>query len=234
MPSGVYTRTEEHIKHILTVGANTRFQKGHSIPQEWREKIRQGRLGKTPWIKGRKHTQEALLKMSLALKGRPLSEQHRQKLIGKHISPSTEFKLGMIPWNKGTHGMQKTLRGEEAPNWQGGITPLSSRIRHSLEFRLWRQKVFERDGYTCQACGIRSIRKYRVNLHPHHIKSFSLYSELRFEINNGITLCSICHSILHKSIAGKVKMDRELRPLTVLFLLSLIRIQEGGIQKNEN
>lgn len=39
-------------------------------------------------------------------KGKRLSQQHRLKLrlakLGHHLSPSTEFKKGMTPWNKGT------------------------------------------------------------------------------------------------------------------------------------
>ena len=78
--------------------------------------------------------------------------------------------------------------GENNPAWKGGITPINTVIRNSLEYENWRKQVFERDLYTCQKCG--QIGEY---LHADHIKPFALYPELRFELNNGRTLCIDCH-----------------------------------------
>ena len=77
--------------------------------------------------------------------------------------------------------------GEKNNLWQGGITPINRRIRTSSEYKNWRRIIFERDDYTCQICGKRG-----VNLRANHIKKFSDYPELRFEFNNGITICSDC------------------------------------------
>jgi len=82
----------------------------------------------------------------------------------------------------------KFEKGDKHPNWKGGTTKQSKIIRNSKEFKEWRFAVFERDNYTCQFCGKRG-----VELHPDHIKPFSLFPELRFEITNGRTLCKPCH-----------------------------------------
>jgi Restriction endonuclease len=61
-------------------------------------------------------------------------------------------------------------------------------IRKSALYKAWRTLVFNRDKYTCQSC-----QKKGGFLHADHIKPFSLYPELRFDVHNGRTLCVPCH-----------------------------------------
>lgn len=85
--------------------------------------------------------------------------------------------------------------------WKGGITPENLRIRHSIEFKVWRAKIFLRDHFTCVQCAGNGV------LHPHHIKSFAEYPELRFDVNNGLTLCRDCHAAIHP-ILQYIKGDK--------------------------
>ena len=66
-------------------------------------------------------------------------------------------------------------------------------IRMSTANKNWRKAVFSRDNYTCQECGKRGVK-----INAHHIKPFAVYPELRFLVENGITLCKKCHIELHK------------------------------------
>ena len=80
-------------------------------------------------------------------------------------------------------------RGKNSNLWTGGVSSINRRIRASADFKNWRTKIFERDNYTCQYCKKRG----GIELHPHHIKPFAYYPELRFRVQNGVTLCKNCH-----------------------------------------
>lgn len=67
--------------------------------------------------------------------------------------------------------------------------------RSSARYRDWRESVFERDGYICQGCGTKK------NLQAHHIEPWEKCTgdkaELRYSVENGITLCRACHLEAH-------------------------------------
>lgn len=123
-------------------------------------------------------------------KGLSWSETIKKKMsdVKKGITFNTgrtHFKKGMIPWN------------------YKGLTPENRRIRSSIEYELWRNSVFARDGYTCQKTGIKG-----GDLVAHHIQGFSQFPELRLAINNGITLSKKSHLQFHK-IYGFTKNTKE-------------------------
>lgn len=166
MPTGVYDRSRCKPRGPLSESA--------------REKLRQANLGK-------KQSPETVKKRANAIRGTKKTEEDRRgisermrgnkRMLGHRHTVATRVLMSA-----------KARSGPDSPWWQGGKTEEAKRIRASMDFRLWREAVFKRDDYTCQICGQRGGR-----LHPDHIKRFSMFPELRFEINNGRTLCESCH-----------------------------------------
>ncbi len=70
------------------------------------------------------------------------------------------------------------------------FVPVSEK-RTSTRLNKWSLAVRRRDGFMCRKCGSRE------KLNAHHIKPFADFPELRFDINNGITLCEDCHKKEH-------------------------------------
>lgn len=140
--------------------------------EEVKQKISKNRIdngvavgGKNPMFDNT-HTPEARKRIGDAHAGKPLTAEHRAKIL--HNTP----------------------RGAECHLWKGGITPVNDRIRHSSLMKNWRNAVFARDNFKCQSCG-----QHGGALQAHHIHPFAANrnSLLIFDVNNGITLCKDCH-----------------------------------------
>lgn len=86
-----------------------------------------------------------------------------------------------------TFRMEKMLP-EEQPTWRGGITKETQRGRGCKKYKMWRHMVFERDCFTCIWCG----SKERIE--ADHIRRWATHPELRYNVDNGRTLCLNCHN----------------------------------------
>lgn len=165
---------------------------------EYRKRMSDAHKGNQGYWTGKKLSEEHRKKLSESHKGQV--NKNKGKKITNFIIKESNFKKGRIPWNKGIK-MSKESRikssishkknarkGKDHHNWKGGLTTINQKIRNSLEYRLWRDAVFERDKWICGWCGIVGGK-----LHADHIKPFALFPELRFSIDNGRTLCIPCH-----------------------------------------
>ena len=80
--------------------------------------------------------------------------------------------------------------GEKSHRWEGGKTQKNTLLRNDIEYKMWREEVFNRDNFTCVLCKERG-----GNLTADHIKPWALYPALRFDVENGRTLCRHCHGL---------------------------------------
>lgn len=150
-----------------------------SLTEKTKEKMRLSKLGsrnprygKPGTCLGRIQTPEQMEKIKIARSKQVITEEHKRKI-----------SLGLR--RAYSDGKRK---GEDSPFYIDGRHKGRTPIKQSYEYKLWRKTVFERDNYTCRDC-----KRRGGELQAHHIKPQSVFPELRFEINNGVTLCRHCH-----------------------------------------
>ena len=102
-------------------------------------------------------------------------------------------------WNNFQQGQRcpgcwfKNNRGENHSSWNPNLTDDDrEKSRNCPELTKWRKAVLEHDNDTCQKCKVKG-----GELEAHHILPWALFPELRFEVENGITLCKTCHDRYH-------------------------------------
>ncbi len=97
-------------------------------------------------------------------------------------------------------------RRSDDPNWynaphfkRGGVHPRynGGRKKRNIamsrhKYKHWRKCVFQRDNYTCQHCGQRG-----GDLIAHHLEHWADNPDLRYAVDNGLTLCEQCHDVVH-------------------------------------
>lgn len=65
----------------------------------------------------------------------------------------------------------------------------------TISYSTWVRHVKERDNYTCRVCGYKSIMKRDID--AHHLDAYQTSEEGRLDVDNGATLCNLCHKLFH-------------------------------------
>lgn len=106
----------------------------------------------------------------------------RKPHLGFKASPETKEKQRQAKLG---------IRGEAHWNYRDGGK--GSKERHYLmgqdEYIQWREFSFIRDNYICQICGSKK------SLQVDHKSPWQLSEERRYDLSNGITMCTDCHLI---------------------------------------
>lgn len=138
--------------------------KGKKLSSKTKRKISIGRIG-NKYAVGHKHSEEFKKKISLIQKSR----------YAKNIIEVTCLTCHKV-FSSRKH-LERKFCSKACCIPKGG----------KLSFQ--RKKAKIRDNYTCQICDLRDPEIMEVD----HIKQISLYPELKFKIDNLMTLCPNCH-----------------------------------------
>lgn len=130
------------------------------------------------------HKRLKLNGVNTSLKGRKLSQEHKEKVIKTLVKSPM---LGKAHSDETKKKMSESRKGPGNSNWRGGITKTTRSQRRTKEYFRWRKSVLEKFNYICANCG------NKENLEAHHIISIKENRNLIFEVDNGICLCRNCH-----------------------------------------
>lgn len=185
-------------------------------------------LGSIPWNKG--ITYDETLKARLNLSGLSighgmnkgkkfpqLSGENNVNWKGKKEKPCKFCGelMKLAPWQEKRQFCKSKCysdwhKGENSPVYKGNDKSSYKKLRYRVmqfpEYVTWRETVYSRDNWTCQACGHRGS-----DLHAHHIVFLKhLFDDNNIEspvdarncpaiwdVTNGKTLCEKCHRSLH-------------------------------------
>ena len=200
MPSGIYQHKKREpfsgewkrkISEAMKGKLSNATGKHWKLTDKTKRKI--SRNSARYWL-GKHLSEETKRKIGEGNKGKKLSEEHKKKMSEIMKGKNKGRKNGMfgkVPWNKGKKWLQ--FSGKNHPRWKGDkIKDERKRLRKDVKYKEWRTAVFTRDSFRCQIC-----LKTGDNLIAHHIKPWKNYPDLRYCIDNGITLCVPCHHKVH-------------------------------------
>lgn len=122
---------------------------------------------------------------SIKTKGTIRVPRNSCKLCGK-----TSYWIKLEPFLCKACYTKNPIKGEDHYKWKADRTTLANRQeRNDMAYKEWRKQVRVRDGFMCKM----QNGDCNGKIEAHHILSWKEYPELRYQINNGITLCHAHH-----------------------------------------
>ena len=168
MPKGIYKRTEYHNK----ISALNGFKKGASS-------ARKGKKFGHISSEHKKH-------ISIALKGKKRSD-----LAKENIRKGSMGKK--CPWTTERNNRDNPIKYKKIFSYpkkkRMDLLKVSEKKHLDGKYRYWMLEVKKRDNWKCKLLS----DECKGRLESHHIFNWKDYPELRYVINNGITLCAFHH-----------------------------------------
>jgi len=138
-------------------------------------------------------------------KGKKLSEKEKGRLDMRGLQKGWGyFKGKKRPEISGKNNPNGGKFGKDHPCYKENKKhPLYKAIRETFKYRQWRSDVFTRDDFTCVLCGVSKVyleadhypKRFIDIIREYRIKTLeeALNCEELWNINNGRTLCLLCH-----------------------------------------
>lgn len=93
--------------------------------------------------------------------------------------------------------------GKNHHNWNSELTDEDRKRRRDVNIlKILSRQTFERDNFICYCCN-----KTKTVLNAHHILPYHKYKDLRYDINNLITLCKSCHVSYHSKYKKDINLE---------------------------
>jgi hypothetical protein len=135
--------------------------------------VKKANFGKTKWEKKKFCSKECSHKSQVGVTKLVHTKEFKEAVSKRHRGKKSSIET--------RRKMSKSKFGKNNPNWKGGISTEYQLQRASMECKLWRVAVFERDNYMCIWCnrkgGWSKVDKKQIALNADHIKPFKWYPE---------------------------------------------------------
>lgn len=146
--------------------------------EETRKKLSEALSGaKNPFYK-KSHSKEAI-------------EKNRKAHLGKKQSEETILKRSLAQTGPLNWRWRHDLSNEERKEHKDRC--------YSPDNCDWRKRVYERDNWTCQLSGI----KGNHDIVAHHLFNWATHEDLRYDVNNGVTMLAYLHVLFHHTYGNK-------------------------------
>ena len=143
---------------------------------------------KTQWIDNDERRKQASETAKIKLH----SVEVREKM--KNIMQTEDYKKKQSISKLGSRNGMWRVCGENHPNWDVNRThEKRCKERKTTKDHIWRSTVFARDNRTCCKCG----KDKKARMVVHHINSYDIHENQRYDIDNGIVMCEDCHKDFH-------------------------------------
>ena len=150
-----------------------------------RECSAKSKVGKVGGMRGKKHKPETILK----IRGYHHTKDAKIKISEAHLG---RYFGGRRVWNDEERAEAKLkMSGSNNPRWitNRNEIKIGERSLNDPLQKQWRMSVKNRDGWKCKISNDTCFGR----LEAHHILPWRDFPELRYDVNNGITLCQHHH-----------------------------------------